>query len=435
MSKLPLLILTLFLLNNCSFNENSNLWENNNDKDSQLEGKKNIKKVFDQEKNIIRELNPQLKIDLKNIKLNDNIIENKNNYGSFDYQGLLLKKKNYKFSKLTNLNELNFRPVFRDTDLIFFEKKGNIIRYNNNKKHIWKKNFYSKNEKKMQPKLHFAIKNDTLLVVDNIAKYYSVNIKSGQLNWSMNNTYPFNSEIKIYKDKFFVVDYKNTLRCYNIKDGLECWNLPTENSFTVSSSKHSIILESGMVIFNNSIGDITAANIKTGSILWQLPTQNSSIVNEAYGFKASELVSDGKSIFFSNNKNEFYSIDVKTGTLNWVNKINSNLMPIIIGDFIFTVSNDGYLFTIQKDKGNIIRINDLYKGYKSKEKKKIKAIGFSIGLTKMYLTTNDRKLLVIDLISGNILNKKKISRNIISKPFIFNKNLYIVENGSIIKYN
>jgi len=30
--------------------------------------------------------------------------------------------------------------------------------------------------------------------------------------------------------------------------------------------------------------------------------------------KFQNLVSDGKSIYFSNNKNEFYSIDVKTGT-------------------------------------------------------------------------------------------------------------------------
>ena len=88
---------------------------------------------------------------------------------------------------------------------------------------------------------------------------------------------------------------------------------------------------------------------------WQLPTQSSNIINETYNFKISKLVSDGKSIFFSNNKNEFYSIDVKTGVTNWINEINSNLTPIIIGNLIFTVSNEGYLYVIEKNKGNIIR--------------------------------------------------------------------------------
>jgi outer membrane protein assembly factor BamB len=74
--------------------------------------------------------------------------------------------------------------------------------------------------------------------------------------------------------------------------------LPTENSFTISNSKFSLIIVDDMVIFSNSIGDITAVDIETGLIVWQLPTQSSNIINETYGFKISQLVSDGKSIFF-----------------------------------------------------------------------------------------------------------------------------------------
>ena len=141
----------------------------------------------------------------------------------------------------------------------------------------------------------------------------------------------------------------------------ECWNLKTEDSFTISNSKFSLIVINDKVIFSNSIGDITAVDIETGVIIWQLPTQSSSIINETYNFKISKLVSDGNSIIFSNNKNEFYSIDVKTGTINWINEINSNITPIITGNLIFTVSNEGYLIVVEKNNGNIIRITDLFK--------------------------------------------------------------------------
>jgi outer membrane protein assembly factor BamB len=63
-------------------------------------------------------------------------------------------------------------------------------------------------------------------------------------------------------------------------------------------------------------------------------SQSSNIINESYNFKSSKLVSDNKSIYFSNNKGEFYSIDIKTGVANWVNEINSNIMPSIIGNLI-----------------------------------------------------------------------------------------------------
>ena len=60
-------------------------------------------------------------------------------------------------------------------------------------------------------------------------------------------------------------------------------------------------------------------------LLWQIPTQSSNIIYETYNFQTSELVSDGKSIYFSNNRNEFYSIDTNSGAINWKNEINSNM--------------------------------------------------------------------------------------------------------------
>ncbi|MDC3085630.1 PQQ-binding-like beta-propeller repeat protein, partial [Candidatus Pelagibacter sp.] len=195
------------------------------------------------------------------------------------------------------------------------------------------------------------------------------------------------------------------------------------------------IIKDELVIFNNSLGDITAVDIYSGLIEWQLPTQKSSIINETYGFNYSKLISDSKSIFFSNNKNEFFSVDLKTGTTNWINQINSTLTPIIVKDYIFTVSNDGYLFTLQKKEGNIIRINDIYKDYNLKKRKKIAPTGFSIGNNKLYLSNTDGNLIVVNLNTGKILKSEKVSRNLISKPYIYNGNLFIVKNGSIIQYD
>jgi len=430
-NRLLIFIISLFFLNNCSLNENSRIWKNK--KDNSI-NPKNIKKIFS-EKKIITQFNQELKLDLANVKINNKIVDNQNNYGFQDYSGSIDKVGNYKFSKLDDVNELNFKPVFLNDGLIFFDKKGSIIRYDNNQKVLWKKNHYSKLEKKLKPKLNFVLVDQNLLITDSISKYYSINVNSGELIWSKNNIYPFNSEIKRSKNKIFVVDYKNTLRCYNIHDGSECWNLPTEDSFTISSSNFSLIIDGKLIIFTNSIGDVTAVDIDSGLITWQLPTQSSSIINETYNFKVSKLVSDNESIYFSNNKNEFYSIDVKTGTTNWINEINSNLTPIISGNLIFTVSNEGYLHVIEKNNGNIIRISDLYLDYKIKKRKNVKPIGFAIGDKKLYLTNTDGKMIIVDLNLGKVIGVEKIAGNFTSRPFIFNQNLFIIRNGSIIQYN
>ena len=431
MNRFIFTLIIVFSLNNCSLNENSRLWK---DKENKFEKDKKIIKVFSEDQKIVSEFNQNLRLDLSSIDTNTKIIYNQNNLGSQKYNGELKKVGSFKFSKLDEVNKIDFKPIFFKNGIIFFDKKGTIIKYDKNQKVIWKKNHYSKSEKKLNPKLNFYLDNQNLLVADNIAKYYSINLTSGELNWSKTNNYPFNSNIKKHKDKMFVVDYKNILRCYKIKDGSECWNVQTEDSFTISNTKYSLIILDNKVFFSNSIGDITAVDIENGLIIWQLPTQKSNIINETYNFKVSKLVSDGTSIFFSNNKNEFYSVDIKTGTINWINEINSSVMPILIGKLIISISNSGHLYVLDKNQGNIIRITDLFINYKEKNRKKIYPIGFVIGNNKIYLTNSDGKLIIAGIEDGKIIKIEKVSGTLVSEPFIFNNNLYVVRNGSITQY-
>ena len=432
MNKLIIILIAFIFLNNCSFNEDSKIWKN---KDQDLSQDQNIKQIFADEKTTVTEFNKVLKLDLSNLKTNNKINDNKNNLSSQTYGGNLNKIGNYKFSKFEEINTINFEPLFLSDGIIFFDKKGSIIRYDNNKKVLWKQNHYSKSEKKLSPKINFILKDNSIIATDSIAKYYSISLETGNLNWSKNNTYPFNSNIKNFKNKIFVVDYKNTLRCYNVKDGSECWNLQTEDSFTISNLKYSLLIIDEMVVFSNSVGDITSVDIETGLIIWQLPTQSSNIINETYNFKISKLVSDGNFIFFSNNKNEIYSVDAKTGIVNWINNLNSNIKPVIVGNLIFTVSDEGYLYVIEKNKGNIIRVTDLLSNYKPRQRKNIQPIGFVIGDKNLYLTNSDGKIIVADLSDGKITKIEKVSGGLVSEPFIFDNNLFVVRNGSIVQYN
>ncbi len=432
MNKLLIFILISFLLNNCSLNKNSKLW---NEQEKIENENKKLKKILVEKKNIVNELNASLKLDFSKSPNNQKNNNNLNNFGSQKYEGYFNKIATYRFSKFENFEQSNFEPLFLDDGLIFSNKKGDIIRINENKKILWKKNYYSKNEKKLNPILSFSLVSNNLIVADNVSKIFSINSNSGDLIWSNKSDYPFNSEIKINDNKFFVIDYKNILRCFYLKDGSECWNVQTEDSFTVSKSKFSLIIKDNIIIFNNSIGDITAVDISSGLILWQLPTQKSNISNETYNFNYSRLISDGNSIYFSNNKDQFYSVDLKTGTTNWINEINSVLTPIILDDFIFTVSNNGHLFTLQKKQGNIIKINNLYKNYDQKKRKSVKPAGFSIGSNKLYLSNSDGNLIIINLNSGDVLKAVKVARDFISKPYIQDGYLFVVKNGSIIQYD
>ena len=427
-----LLIIFLLLLSNCSTNKDEAVLNEERINVKELEGIETILTKFTKEE---EEFNPLLKIIVSVKKLNKNPNNNQNNSGELFYEGNLEKIGKYKFSRFNNFDYIDVEPAFYNEKFIFFDNKGTIILYDRNQKIIWKKNFYNKSEKKINPKLNFAIHNNILIVADNIARYYAVNIENGDIIWSKNNIAPFNSDIKIKDNFFYIVDYKNILRRISIKDGSEVWNLKTEVSRTKSNKKISVTIKNENIYFNNSIGDITAVNLKSGQLVWQLPTQSNNISKNAFQLSNSKLVLDEDTILFSNNKNEFYSIDLITGLINWKNEISSNLKPIVIGKSIITISEKGYLYIIDKKRGNILRVNDLQKNYKIKKRKDISVTGFIVAQNKVYLSNSDGKLIVADLSSGKILNINKISGGKILQPFVNNNNLFIINNGSIIKFN
>ncbi len=431
MIRIIYLFLFLIFLTGCSFNKNSKFWTSS----KEIKIEKNFREILKKNENINEELNPNFRIKLD--KLSSFSYSNKqlNNEGRFNFDGNLKKISRYSFKKIKNFYEYEPQVSFNKNDLIFFDNEGSILKFNDNSKLIWKKNYYSKSEKKQNPILQFANNKENLIVADNVAKYYLLDLKSGNLVWSKNNLSPFNSQIKIHNDKFFIIDFSNTLRCYSIKNGDEIWNVSTQNSLIRSKKKLSMIIHKDKIYFNNSLGDITAVDIEKGQILWQLPTQSSLVYESSFSLETSDIIADDETIYFSNNNNQFFSIDIKTGSFKWKNKLNSSLRPIMIGNLLFTITLEGYLAVIEKKSGNIIRVSDVFKNMKLKKRKKIKPTGFIAGLNNLYLSTSNGRLLIINIETGKTISTLKIDNDKISTPFVKNNNLFVIKDNAIIKLN
>ena len=81
-------------------------------------------------------------------------------------------------------------------------------------------------------------------------------------------------------------------------------------------------------------------------------------------------------------------------------------------------------------------LNFFYNNFdKTKKRIKIQPTGFLISLSKIYLTNDDGRLIIADLNTGNILSTIKIASDKISQPHVYDNNLFLIRNGSIIKFN
>ena len=348
-NKFYLYFFLLILLSNCGFVKKDVVEQNNEGKD-----------IFEKIEPIQKELNPKLNIQLSKLtKEKPFLNNNSNNSGNISFETNFQKTSSYKFKVIKKYKHNQPELIFTDDKkIIFFDGKGSVFKINEDLKEVWKVNNYNKKEKKSNPILYFAQNGQNLIVNDNLSKLYSIKLSNGDVVWSKYNRSSFNSDIKIFKDRFFTIDFDNVIRCFSIKDGKEIWNFKSENSFIKSQKKLSLLLKDDIVFFINNLGDITALDSKNGSLVWQTPTQSNIIYQNAFTLENSDLVFANNSIYFSNNKNEFFSIDVKSGIIKWKQTVNSILRPTVIENLIFSISTEGFLFVIEDQTGNILRINN-----------------------------------------------------------------------------
>ena len=135
----------LILLNNCSLDTKSRIWTNESDL---INEKNNETQLFVKKEPSNKQFNSQLKVKLTSKLINNSFVNNSsNNNGRVNYDGKLKKISKFKFSKINNFDYYEPELIFESDNLIFFNNKGSIMKFDSVSNITWKKNYYNKGEK------------------------------------------------------------------------------------------------------------------------------------------------------------------------------------------------------------------------------------------------------------------------------------------------
>ena len=428
--------LVFLIITNCSFDTKSGIWTG----DKKIAEEKEVFIRIDEESKIIKEeINSKLIINIKEGSLNKNWffsdVNLKNNIPHLLFNGSLKNISKFKFKKSANLVFYSPEILLSEKYIIFYDNNGFLVKYNSNKEILWKTRISNKKQQKNITSISLALLENTIYGSDNLGKYFALDLNTGKLKWEKKHINFFNSQIKVKNKKIFLVDIDDNLICLSTIDGNLLWHFETESSLIKTTKKASIIVSEKYAVFVNSRGTLSKLNLDTGYLVWQLQTQNTLINNETNFLKNSELVYSNNELFLSNNKNGFYSIDFKTGTINWKQRINSSIRPIILDSLVLTINDDGYLIAIDANNGNIVRATYLLDKFNKRKKKKLLFESFVVASKKAYITTNRGYILICSISNGKVDKIFRLGNSKLSQPFVVNNRLYIVKNNSISVLN
>jgi len=432
--------LILFLFQNCSFDNKTGIWKNENSsitkKDKNLfeefETLSSTNKLFSQ--TIVAD--PKFELDLKNPIINsewNDISYNKtNNLKNFSFKGS--NKVLFKSKKLTKY-KINDHVLFKDNHLITSDLKGNLIVFSINQNEvIIKFNFYKKKHKKIEKYLNLIIENNTIYVSDNIGYLYAFNFKENKLLWAKNYKIPFRGNLKLSNNYLIASNQNNNLYFLNKINGKVLRSIPTEETVIKNKFKNNLALNGDLLLFLNTFGSLYAINPKSLKILWFINLKQSADLNPSNLFIGNEVViKDDKAVISSNQFT--YVININTGLILYKKNFSTLIKPIIIEKYIFLVTKNNFLIAMNLVDGNILFSSDINQNIANfLDIKKSNALieNFYILNNKIYILLKNSYFLKFSE-AGILEEVEKLSSKINSKPiFIDGSMLYLNNKNKLI---
>ena len=422
--RLLIFFIILIFLNNCSFDNKSGIW--NSDEKSV---KKNLGSFdefetlsYDQETfNKVVDINKdfifQIPKKIKNSKWSDVYYNKSNNYSNFSYndrKSLIFKSKKLSSRKLNSLF------LYDRGNFIASDERGNLIIYSTERNKVIKKfNFYKKKFKKIEKILNIVLDEDIVYVSDNLGFIYAFDYIKEKILWAKDVKIPFRSNLKIKDNKLIAADQNNNIYLLNKKNGKTLKLIPTEDSKIKNSFKNSFSHNKDLIFFLNTYGSLYAIDDNNNQVRWVLNLNQSSDLNPSNLFNGNQIINN-EDIIIVTSQDSTYVIDSLNGTIKKKFNMISQIKPLILNHYLFLVTSNNFLISINLKSGEIIYSYDLDKEIADFLKiKKKKALFKSIVIAndKILILLKNSYFLELE-INGNIKNVFKLPKKYIQILFL-----------------
>ena len=339
-----------------------------------------------------------------------------------------VKLKINKIIKNSNQNISKF-VIYKD-QIIAIDKKSNLYVFDLDlKKKKIKKIYSRKIYKSYNLIFSIIVKKNKVYISDNIGNIHCFDAKNLNLIWKKSFGVPFMSDIKINKNNLYIINSNSKIFSLNTDNGKINWSYETASKNIKDFKSYNIAIFNDKLLFTNDSSEIYCLDLNQNNILWSKILQNENFQNLPLIFKSSPITIDQNGVAYVSTNNGFtYSIEIKSGLVNWAVPVSSTNRLFVSGNYLLSVEQSN-LTILNRTSGKIL----FNKKISINKKNQLVLKSLFIGEKNIFLFDEKGYLVFFDL---NDLKKYKVKKflNKFSNFIILKNNLYINTSDSIIKF-
>lgn len=255
---------------------------------------------------------------------------------------------------------------------------------------------------------------------------------TGEEQWRVETSAPVRTPPTAHRGLVFFTTNTNEFMALDQATGENRWTFQSFEETARFLSSASPAAAGDLVVAPFSSGELVAFIADTGRAMWEetLARQSRLTALSSLNDIAGSPVIDRGLVFVVSHGGRLAAIDIRSGRPVWETTVASLQMPWVAGDYVFVISVDGELACISRSDGGVIWVAQLPR-YENEEKRKgrITWAGPVLAGDHLVLVSNDREIIKVSPLTGEIVERAKINGGSVVAPVIANEKLFILTEG------
>jgi outer membrane protein assembly factor BamB len=283
-----------------------------------------------------------------------------------------------------------------------------------------------------------SVAGDRIFATTGVGDVVALSAANGKELWKKRPGGPLRGSATVNNGHLYVMSQDNQIYALSQEDGTVVWQdggtIQSTSIFGVAAPAAS----QGTVIAGFSSGELTAYRYENGRVLWGDALSRTSIsttVAALTDIDADPVIDRGR-VFAIGQGGRMASYELVTGQRLWEINIAGVATPVVSGDWVFVVTDNARLISIQRATGKIRWITQL-KAYHNDKKRTgiVRWHGPLLGDGRLLLVSTDGDLTDVDAESGDVRSHINIGKDMSLPPVAAGGILYILtDEGRIIAY-
>jgi len=326
------------------------------------------------------------------------------------------------------------QPVVADGKIFTMDSENTVTAFDSETgKSLWDLDLTPDHEDDGHISGGLAYENGRLFVATGFAIVFAIEADTGKVIWTAKAESPMRAAPTARGNRLFVITLNNKLIAYDGRDGKVLWDYTgiSENASILGGASPAV--DQGVVVAAFSSGDVVALKVENGNQIWNenlTGKRRTNAISALTAIRGRPVIDRGR-VYVISSSGTFTAIDLKSGRRYWSKELSSQETPWIAGDYLYIVTPDAELVSVNRMNGNIHWVTALPRWEDEEDRKGNLTWSTPIlASNRLIVAGSNGEAYSISPYTGEILGKVEMPDKITVAPLAANGTLFFLSDGA-----